>query len=154
MKMERFRCCLMYSKKRLLHLFWNYLCIHLLVRSRTIRLVSLSTKYIARFIFLGIYNHTVTQWSVIGQIWWSSISWLCIFDMLRFRSINSCGICYFLGVCFSSISDWIFFRNNFPINFLAINYLKFKNNLQGVMYPALHKLVSKWAPPEEKGKFV
>lgn len=30
-----------------------------------------------------------------------------------------------------------------------------KNNfLQGVLYPALHKLVSKWAPPEEKGKFV
>lgn len=26
--------------------------------------------------------------------------------------------------------------------------------LQGVLFPAMHTLVSKWAPPEEKGKFV
>lgn len=25
---------------------------------------------------------------------------------------------------------------------------------QGVLYPALHNIVSKWAPPEEKGKFI
>lgn len=38
-------------------------------------------------------------------------------------------------------------------------YCKFKlfNNfsiLQGVVYPALHNLVSRWSPPAEKGKFI
>jgi MFS transporter, ACS family, solute carrier family 17 (sodium-dependent inorganic phosphate cotransporter), other len=26
--------------------------------------------------------------------------------------------------------------------------------LQGVLYPACHNLISRWAPPDEKGKFV
>lgn len=27
-------------------------------------------------------------------------------------------------------------------------------HFQGVLYPALHNLISKWAPPDERGKFI
>ncbi|XP_037025020.1 sialin-like [Bradysia coprophila] len=43
----------------------------------------------------------------------------------------------------ASASFWVSFMVRFLIGFFS-----------GTLYPALHKLVSKWAPPEEKGKFV
>lgn len=34
------------------------------------------------------------------------------------------------------------------------NPLFYNKKTQGVFFPALHNVVSKWAPPDEKGKFV
>lgn len=50
--------------------------------------------------------------------------------------------------CFQNL-PWTFRGNNNNSIIYKINF----ELLQGVVYPSLHCLISKWAPPTEKGKF-
>lgn len=36
----------------------------------------------------------------------------------------------------------------------VVHLFDFLFKLKGVLYPALHNLISKWAPPSERGKFI
>lgn len=69
-----------------------------------------------------------------------------------------------IPVC-ASISFWSLFAVRMLIGVLAVSAHSFWGladchsfsisvDQQGVLYPALHNLISKWAPPVERGKFI
>uniref|UniRef100_A0A336LRM6 CSON010445 protein n=1 Tax=Culicoides sonorensis TaxID=179676 RepID=A0A336LRM6_CULSO len=60
-----------------------------------------------------------------------------------FWSFMFAAVFTFLSPLLASYSFWCLFGIRYLIGFVG-----------GVLYPALHNLVSRWAPPEEKGKFI
>lgn len=79
-------------------------------------------------------------------------------------TIIGCGIVTALIPIGATFSFWVVYVLRIVTGLLAVNTLKankkrdfyFKYNFfsQGVLYPALHNLISKWSPINEKGKFV
>lgn len=62
----------------------------------------------------------------------------------------SCVMRFLIG--FVSVS--VLINNKKLYVFFSIKFIvSYSSNTQGGLYPALHKLMSKWAPPHEKGKF-
>ncbi|KAJ6646704.1 Sialin [Pseudolycoriella hygida] len=99
------------------------------------------------------YNWTSTEQSyLLGAFFWGYLvtslpggtisEWLGGKDVVTYSMALS-AIFTAIVPMFSSLSVWIIF---------VIRLLT--GVAGGVLYPAMHNLISKWAPPNEKGKFV
>lgn len=123
-----------------------------------IRMDTDSAKLFAGIILLGLFGHIAARWRASrmdrrpngcrrdnGPEWHTNGSNTHLCRHLVLDIVHRSHAHWGLSGTYSGtwINFWISFFKSF-----------FSHSKQGVLYPALHNLISKWAPPAERGKFI